>query len=392
VKLSDENRLLIWCARAGIPGDNPEDVASLLSLRIKWDELLNTAISQGIAPLVYRSLRDIPEKSLVPPDVMDSLKKAYHGNVARNMYLYSELERILTALNEKDIDVMALKGAALARTVYGDIGLRVMGDIDLLVKKECLPRVKEIMPALNYGAHRHSKPEEWYTANHFHLPPYVHNEKQIVVEIHWKVAQDSLGINVDKWWGSANETRLRDTRVLTPSPEDMILHLCVSMYHGNYNKAALRGLCDIAATVQYFSKEINRDRFHDIVSKCEIARPVYSLLFLVRKYFDGNNQLLPWLEAGHVDLKFSVILERIIFSTWNVSDSVFMRSLAAETNWEKAKMIFTGIFPSREKMSERYAVQSSSLKVYLYYAYRPFELLVNYGRSFLKMLCFRDSV
>jgi hypothetical protein len=50
VKLSNENRLLILCARKGIYEDNPEEVNSLLSLQIKWDELLNTAVSQGIAP------------------------------------------------------------------------------------------------------------------------------------------------------------------------------------------------------------------------------------------------------------------------------------------------------------------------------------------------------
>ena len=391
MNLSNENRLLILCARNGIYGDNPEEIDSLLSLQIKWDEFLNTAISQGIAPLVYKSLRDIPEKSFVPPDVMDRLKKAYHGNVARNMYLYSELDRILQALNGEEIEVMILKGAALADAVYGDIGLRAMSDIDLLVKEECLPRVKEIMAALNYETRRHYKPEEWYRANHFHLPPYVHKEKQIVVEIHWKVAHDSLGINVNKWWGRARKIRLRETSFLIPSPEDMILHICLNLYHGNYQRAVLRGLCDVDETLRYFSKEINWDMFHDIVTQSEIAKPVYSLLFLVRKYFDSNNQLLPWLKAEHVDLKFSAMLERMIFGPWNDSHSAFMRSLAAETKWEKAKMFFSDIFPSQEKMSERYSIRPDSPKIYLYYAYRPFELIVKYWRSLLDVIRFNHS-
>ena len=391
MNLSNENRLLILCARNGITGDKPEEINSLLSLRIKWDEFLNNAVSQGIAPLVYKSLKDIPEKACVPEEVMNKLKIAYHGNVARNMYLYSELERILQVLNGKEIEVMILKGAALADAVYGDIGLRVMGDIDLLVKEECLPRVMEIMSDLNYETQRHCKPEEWYSTNHFHLPPFIHKEKSIVVEIHWKVAQDSLGIDVDKWWGRARNIRLGETSVLIPSPEDMILHICLNLYHGSYQRAVLRGLCDIAETLRYFSKEINRDEFYDIVRQSEIDRPVYSLLFLVRKYFDGSNQLLPRLEAGHADLKFSAILERIIFGPWNVSHSVFMRTLSAETKWEKAKMVFTDIFPSQEKMSERYSIHPGSLKVYFYYAYRPFELIVKYGRSLLDVIRFNHS-
>jgi hypothetical protein len=143
--------------------------------------------------------------------------------------------------------------------------------------------------------------------------------------------------------------------------------------------------------MQYFSKEINLDVFHDIVSKSEIARSVYSLLFLVKKYFGGNDNLLPRLETGDVDFKFTAAMEKIMFSPGNDSREIFIRLFAADSTWKKVKLIFADIFPDRQKMSERYAVQPSSTKVYFYYVYRPFELLLNYGRSFLKMLCFRDS-
>lgn len=392
MNLSDENSLLISCIRDGIPGETPGGTNSLLSSRIKWDEFTNTAISQGIAPLVYKRLKDIPEKSRVPEAVMDKLKMAYLGNVARNMYFYSELERILRVFNENGIEVMMLKGAALAGTVYGDIGLRAMGDIDLLVKKECLSRVKEMMPELNYEIPDHSNPEEWYSANHFHLPPYIHKEKRIVVEIHWNVAGDSLGIDVDRWWGRARKIRQGDAWVLIPSPEDMILHLCVSLYHGSYNKTALKGLCDIIHAISHFLKETDWKLFREAVDQSGIARPVYSILFLVRKYFNSSYNALSWLDHVHTDNKFTAMVENIIFSPENDPYAPFMRSLTADTKWGKTKLIYTDLFPSREKMAERYSIRPDSVKMYLYYAYRPFELAVKYGKSFLKVLCFRGSV
>ena len=86
-----------------------------------------------------------------PQEVMDQLRAAYHGNLARNMYLYAELRRILEALREKDVEVIFLKGAALAKTVYGDIGLRQMSDIDILAKKEDLPKAVELLFHMGYG-------------------------------------------------------------------------------------------------------------------------------------------------------------------------------------------------------------------------------------------------
>ena len=46
-------------------------------------------------------------------ETLDKLKKAYYANLARNMYLFSELRRILEAFNNKKVDTMVLKGAAL---------------------------------------------------------------------------------------------------------------------------------------------------------------------------------------------------------------------------------------------------------------------------------------
>ncbi|MBI5664179.1 MAG: nucleotidyltransferase family protein, partial [Nitrospirae bacterium] len=161
MNLSNENKLLISCIRDGISRDNPEEIHTLLSSRIKWDEFIDAAISQGIAPMAYKRLKDIPERCPVPLDVRDKLAEIYHRNVARNMYIHSELKRILSVFNENGTDVMLLKGAALSGTVYKDIGLRAMGDIDLLVKPECLPRVKEIMHELDYAAEFGARTEEW---------------------------------------------------------------------------------------------------------------------------------------------------------------------------------------------------------------------------------------
>lgn len=387
--LPNESRLLILCARNGIQGDNPEEINSLLSSGIKWDELLNAANSQGIAPLIYNGLKDLPDKSPVPQQVIAQLRTAYHGNVARNMFLYSELERILQVFNEKGIEAMVLKGMALAKTVYSDIGLRAIGDIDLLVRQECLPRVKEIMSDLAYVAESGTRTEEWYKENHFHLPPFTHKSKSIIVEIHWNVAGDSLGINVNGWWKRARKIRLGEAPVLIPSPEDMVLHLCISLYHSNYNKAALRGLSDIFYTIRYFAGEIDWELFRGVVGQGEIAKPVYSILFLVRKYFDSTNKSLSWLDRVHVDDRFTAMVENIIFSQKGVSYTHFMRLLTADSRWKKTKIIFSDLFPSQENMSRRYLIESGSAKLYLYYAYRPIELVLKYAGSYLKMLSFR---
>ncbi len=61
-------------------------------------------------------------------DILLRLKKEYQWSLARNMILFDELNRVLKAFNEAGIEVIVLKGAALAQTVYPDIALRPMGE------------------------------------------------------------------------------------------------------------------------------------------------------------------------------------------------------------------------------------------------------------------------
>jgi hypothetical protein len=70
------------------------------------------------------------------------------------MLFYQELQTVLKTFKFRaaGIDVIVLKGAFLAELVYRNIGLRAIGDIDLLVKKEDLGKVKRVLIQLGYQA------------------------------------------------------------------------------------------------------------------------------------------------------------------------------------------------------------------------------------------------
>jgi hypothetical protein len=65
------------------------------------------------------------------------------------MLLYQELQTVLKTFKFRaaSIAVIALKGAFLAELVYENIGLRAIGDVDLLVKKEDLEKVQQGVPS-----------------------------------------------------------------------------------------------------------------------------------------------------------------------------------------------------------------------------------------------------
>src|SRR5581483_10907483 len=353
MNISNENKLLLCCARTRISEYTLNEIKSIVSLPLDWEEVLVSASRHGIAPLIYHNLKNIAG---IPQQVMDQLKREYYGNMARNMYLYAELRRILYGFGEKGLDVIALKGTALAPSVYGDIALRPMGDIDLLVRKEDLPYAERIMSTLNYSTYMNGNSQEWYSHHHFHLPPYIAPDKSMVV------------------------------------------HLCVHLFNHGYNKFLLRGLCDISETIRYDGDGLNWIRFQDEVSGYGINKPVYSILYFVNKLYGVDSKLSEFLKSTEsaIDSRIVSAIERQIFAEDRVSSNLpgpLIRFLVADKFVDKMRILIATIFPTREVMSRWYSIPLSSKKLYLYYLARPYRLFLKYRKSILEVSSIKkDSI
>ncbi len=389
MNLSNEKKLLVYYAQTRIPEDTLNKVKDILSFPLNWEEVLELALSQGVVPLLYHNLKKIQKSKLIPEKVMHKLKKAYYGNVARNMYLYEELKRILEAFREKGVKVIVLKGPALDKTVYGDIGLRTFGDLDLLVKEDDLPYAKKVMSYLEYVSSPSKMSEEWRKKKHFHLPSYIKPDKSIVVEIHWHITGDSFLINIDEWWEMAKVIRIDNCQALIPSPEDMLIHLCLHLFNHGYNEITLRGICDIFETLRYYRKEINWQRFQDKVDKYKISKPVYTILFFIKKLERDDGNSLSWLKLNSVNLKLLALIEKRILGENGVHSAIpsqLVQSIVVDKFSKKVKVLHNIIFPTREEMVKRYPLSSSSKKIYFYYIIRPFYLFFKYGKFILEIL------
>src|SRR5262245_58242999 len=90
---------------------------------LDWDRVVDLAYQHDIAPLLYRSVR-VLEGTPDAPAAIKRLREAYLANALRNTLLFQELQKILTVLRDCRKPVVALKGAALAETVYGNRALR----------------------------------------------------------------------------------------------------------------------------------------------------------------------------------------------------------------------------------------------------------------------------
>jgi len=108
-----------------------------------WEEIVATAERHGVGPLLYHSIKGLGDDLDLPGNVMEEMRRKYYVAAARNARLYRELQKILDLFAGREIPVIVLKGAHVAETVYGNIALRTMGDVDLLVDQDDLKAVEE---------------------------------------------------------------------------------------------------------------------------------------------------------------------------------------------------------------------------------------------------------
>jgi len=98
-----------------------------------WKNLLYLANLHFCTPLWFVRLRKDGLISLLPQDLQTYLQHLHQANVERNEAFCEAIKEIHPKLREHGIPAILLKGAAsFCDDLYGDVGARMMGDIDIL--------------------------------------------------------------------------------------------------------------------------------------------------------------------------------------------------------------------------------------------------------------------
>ncbi|MGH7801225.1 MAG: nucleotidyltransferase domain-containing protein [Thermodesulfobacteriota bacterium] len=392
MKRSNENRLLLYCSQNNISAFTRDQVKNLISLPLDWEEILKSSFWHGIAPILYQNLKGFAESQLIPQNVMNDLKKAYYKSLVDNMHLYSELRRALERFNEKGIEVIVLKGAALAKTVYNNIALRPMVDVDLMVKREDLENSENLISELGYVFAGKRSPE-WYKENNYHIQ-YFHPDKKILIEIHWHILSKSeptpIAISdidlVQGWWVRARALEIHGVKTLILCPDDLLFCLCLHFVKHRFqspnggfrgvfsSKSALIQLNDVLQTIKYYRGGIDWHRLNIEAERYKVANLIFTTLYLIREINPNNENDLNHIPfesapAGFSNELFELIKNRMFDREYifSVSPLSFFYSIFAGNFHHKLMNVIRGLFPHPELLSSTYSIPLDSNKLYLYY-------------------------
>lgn len=215
-------------------------LAPLLALlrEADWLPFCSLVHRLRLAPLCYERLRTLAPP-IVPSDVLEWFRTQYYTNVARNLVLLDELERITNRFAQAGIVALTLKGPVIAHVGCG-LRTRVFNDLDLLVNRDASGAVATIMADLGYA-------EVPGDSHPFHVSYYSGTRRWLPlgVEMHFDVVDRSKPFLPDLAgiWERSQTISIDGLAVPAPSLMDHLLLMIIQLPTHLW---ALRLLLDVA--------------------------------------------------------------------------------------------------------------------------------------------------
>ena len=174
-----------------------------------------------LLPQVFRKF----EKAPVEPADLTILRGIYRFHWAKNQLLARSAELAVCRLREGGVEVIVLKGLALALLDYRDLGLRPMADFDILVKPAQRDLAVEILQ--RHGWKPSDLPIPHLSSQH---GCELANDQDHRLDLHWYATPECRWRGADdRFWARARPLTIHNAKTRALSLSDAFLH---ALIHG----------------------------------------------------------------------------------------------------------------------------------------------------------------
>ncbi len=300
-----------------------------------YSRLYEFAKSQQIMPLIYYGGRDLQE--FVSHDEKRKIYASAMFLALLNQNQESELETLCLAFEKNGVDYMRLKGSVIKR-LYPCSEMRLLGDADVLIRKEQMGRIELLMETLGYK-HLLTSDHEW-----------VWKKGDLGIELHKRIipsyTKDLYAYFGDGW---DHAQKVADGgHEYTLSAENELIYL-VSHFtkHYRYAGIGIKHLVDIHVLL-----EANADIDHEYV------HATLEQLGIAEFYKNIVKTLDVWFKDAEGDEVTDFITQKVfsggVYGTTKDRSRYEAAALAngADADKVRKKRFWSAVFPSFKTMCE----------------------------------------
>ena len=354
----------------------------------EWDLLVKQAQAEGVAPLVYWALSRAGRISSCPTSVQNSLRAMYFSIRMNNEQILEELVTLTRLFAQAGIPVVALKGICFALTIYPDLGLRPMVDLDLLVPASRLSDAVRIVKASGYVE---PVPEAFPGLDDLlgHATCLQKRTRPFTtLEIHHRLVGErsfTFAVPVDWFWSQTEPLKgiylqweMSNLRMLTPTAQVLYASAHAMLQHGGRD-TTLRWYYDLDRLIRFYADRMDWDLLLAQARNFEWSSAASAALSKVVSFFDTpvpQNVLEDLSKHSDRNAKTVAVLQAQS-ATHTFEEFQKLRSLNGPA---RLKLLLALIVPTPAYMRWRYGLKTSRA-LPVYYLYRWWEILKDATRT-----------
>jgi Uncharacterised nucleotidyltransferase len=256
---------------------------------LNWQRFLLLAQHHRLIPLLWHNLHAAMPEPRTPEQstAFAELRELSAANTYRSLRSLTELRRVIQQLHTSGVaSVRVLKGLPLAQSLFGDIGLRITGDLDLLIDQSSILDADRVLRDFGYRGlfqvDRFSPKRLAFYRTHWKDLAYRNPATGYEVDLHWRCFRNSRmpggGLCATP---AASSVCFGAFCVDTLPPMETVLYLCV---HGTLDGwLYLKSLVDVAAQTRTLS-QAQLDALAELAITYGILPELSAALLLVRRY------------------------------------------------------------------------------------------------------------
>lgn len=239
---------------------------------VNWSNLINLAGEHKVEGIIYPLVSEKVANLNIDKNILEELKTFSFYTAISEARKISYLEKIIKNLQENNVKFIALNELIL-RSLYPQPEQRSMANIDLLIKKQDLGKVTDILKSIEYEVEDEDNNSIKFT----------HRLYPIIV-IHWTLLNGKeLG---DSIWNNVIKYNILDNDIITLGCEDFLLYLCNSILDDISKKGLiLRQIADIVLFTEANREYIDWNKFKGQASRLGIEKFILIIFSLCNILF-----------------------------------------------------------------------------------------------------------
>mgnify|MGYP000141371111 CR=1 FL=1 len=281
IKLLPEAKLILLLTQVIIKNKEEEEIQALITTRnINWERFKRFIIYHDLAPFISPALKKY--NSLLPSYLVKFLNISYEYYLFKCFAIWEEFIKIVNIFNKDKISIVPIKGIAILKDLYERPYLRVIRDLDILVKKQDLLKIEEILERLGYTKDLCGFKEKYWKQRQYHIA-FRRNDSKLLslpIEIHWGLDYPSKNRQAPSLdlWNRLSEIKIENSKIKLTSPEDVLFIL--ALHQRRFGKIlSLKYICDVALLLKKYSSKFDWDYVLEQAHNRRICTVLYFILF-----------------------------------------------------------------------------------------------------------------